>query len=146
MCAINDPLDQTHSPASCDHYSHLIIVLLCEILKSEDRRTYKRTDVRKTCVKIAITTGRDQLSLELTSVIGSRPIDWKNSSAFSNIVFAVHPFLTIASVTSMSGLSGYGRRIPTKLFQLCAHILPKRCAGIGPCGSMVPSPYLNSNV
>ena len=39
MCAINDPLGQTHSPASSDHYFHSKIVLFCEILKSGDRRT-----------------------------------------------------------------------------------------------------------
>ena len=38
MCAINDPLGQTHSPASSDHYSHLKVVLFCDILKGEDRR------------------------------------------------------------------------------------------------------------
>ena len=31
MCVIDDPLDQTHSPASSDHYSHLKLVLICEI-------------------------------------------------------------------------------------------------------------------
>ena len=37
--ANNDPLGLTHSPASSDHYSHLRVVLFCEILKSGDRRT-----------------------------------------------------------------------------------------------------------
>ena len=37
--AINDPLGQTHSPASSDPYSHLKTDLLCEILKSGDGRT-----------------------------------------------------------------------------------------------------------
>ena len=27
MCAINDPLVQTHSPDSSDHYSHLKVIL-----------------------------------------------------------------------------------------------------------------------
>ena len=55
MCAINDPLTQTLSPASSDHYSHLKIVLFCEVLKSEDGRT----DVRTPRAKIVITTIRD---------------------------------------------------------------------------------------
>ena len=42
MSAINDPLGQTHSPASSDHYSHLKIVLFNEILKRG--RTDGRTD------------------------------------------------------------------------------------------------------
>ena len=45
MCAVNDPLGQTHSPASSDHYSHLKIVLFCEIL----------TDGQTTRAKIVIT-------------------------------------------------------------------------------------------
>ena len=52
MCANNDLLGQTHSPASSDHYSHLKIVLFCEIVKSGDGRTTPP-------VKIVITTGRD---------------------------------------------------------------------------------------
>ena len=55
MSAINDPLGQTHSPASSDHYSHLKVVLFCEILKSPDGRT----DGRTPRAKIVITTGRD---------------------------------------------------------------------------------------
>ena len=39
MCAINDPLNQTHSPAISDHYSHLKVVLFCEILKKKDECT-----------------------------------------------------------------------------------------------------------
>ena len=39
MCAINDPLGQTHSPASSDHFSRLKVVLFCEILKNYDGRT-----------------------------------------------------------------------------------------------------------
>ena len=31
---INDPLGQTHNRASTDHYSHLKMVLFCEILRS----------------------------------------------------------------------------------------------------------------
>ena len=38
MCAINDPLGQTHSPASNDRYSRLKVVLFREILdKRKDR-------------------------------------------------------------------------------------------------------------
>ena len=33
MCAINDPLGQTQSPASSDYHSHLKIVLFSEIFK-----------------------------------------------------------------------------------------------------------------
>ena len=36
---IDDPLGQTHNPASNDHYSRLNFVLFCGILKSGDRRT-----------------------------------------------------------------------------------------------------------
>ena len=39
MYAINDPLGQTHSPASSDHYSGLKVALFCEILKNVDGRT-----------------------------------------------------------------------------------------------------------
>ena len=46
---VNDPLCQTHSPVSSDHYSHLKIVLFCSIFKIEDGRTF---------VKIMVTTGR----------------------------------------------------------------------------------------
>ena len=40
MCAINDPLGQTHSPTSSDHYSHMKVRLFSEILKSGDGRMY----------------------------------------------------------------------------------------------------------
>ena len=52
LCAINDPLGQTHGPAICDHYSRFKVVLFCEILKSGDGRT----DVQTTRAKIVITT------------------------------------------------------------------------------------------
>ena len=42
MYAIDDPLGQSHSPASSAHYSPLTIVLFCEILKSGDGRTKGR--------------------------------------------------------------------------------------------------------
>ena len=42
MCVINDPLGQTHSPASVDHYSHWKFVLFREILKSGDGRDGQR--------------------------------------------------------------------------------------------------------
>ena len=44
MCAINDPLGQTNSPASSDQFSRLKVVLFCEILKSGDGRKDGRTD------------------------------------------------------------------------------------------------------
>ena len=56
--AINDPLGQTHSPASSDHYSHLIVVLFCEILKSGDWQT----DGQAPRAKKVITTGRPRRS------------------------------------------------------------------------------------
>ena len=59
MCAINDPLGQTHSPASSDHYFRLKVILFSEILKSEDGRTDEQTDGQTTRAKIGITTGRD---------------------------------------------------------------------------------------
>ena len=55
MYAINDPLDQTHSPASSEHYSRLKIALFFEILKCGDGRT----DGQTKGAKIVITTGRD---------------------------------------------------------------------------------------
>ena len=51
MSAINDPLGQTHSSASSDHYSRLNFVLFCEIVKSGDGRT--------TRAELVITTGGD---------------------------------------------------------------------------------------
>ena len=41
---VNDPLSQTHSPASGDHYSRLKFALFREILKIGDVRTNGRTD------------------------------------------------------------------------------------------------------
>ena len=35
MCVMNDPFGHTHSPGSSDHYSHMKLVLFCDILKSE---------------------------------------------------------------------------------------------------------------
>ena len=51
MRVINDPLGQTHSPASSDRYSRWNFILFCEILKSEDGRTDRQN------VQIVITTG-----------------------------------------------------------------------------------------
>ena len=57
MSVSNDPLSQTHSPASSDHYCHFKFVLFYKILKSGD----KRTDVHPPLVKKVITIGyRDQ--------------------------------------------------------------------------------------
>ena len=36
ICVINDPLGQTQSPTSSDHYSDLTFGLVCEILKKDD--------------------------------------------------------------------------------------------------------------
>ena len=36
---INDPLGQTHSSTSSEHYFQAMFVLFCDILKSEDGRT-----------------------------------------------------------------------------------------------------------
>ena len=30
MCVVNDPLDQTHSPASSNNYFHLKLALFCK--------------------------------------------------------------------------------------------------------------------
>ena len=54
---INDPLGQTHSQASSDHYFHLKIVLFYYSLKSEIVISYRY--VQTICVKLLITTGRD---------------------------------------------------------------------------------------
>ena len=42
MCAINDPLGQTHSPASSDHYSRLKVLKSCFVLRDFEMwgRTY----------------------------------------------------------------------------------------------------------
>ena len=42
MGAINDPLSQTHSPASSDHYSHWF----CFVKLGTDARTEEQTDGR----------------------------------------------------------------------------------------------------
>ena len=36
-CVINDPLGQTHSPTSSDHYFHATFILFCDILKTDVR-------------------------------------------------------------------------------------------------------------
>ena len=46
MCFIIDPLGQTHSPTSNNHYSRLKVILFCEILKKGDGRMDGRTDVQ----------------------------------------------------------------------------------------------------
>ena len=48
MGVVNDPLGQTHRPASRNNYFHLNIILFCKILK---KWGWARTDVR-TCVKM----------------------------------------------------------------------------------------------
>ena len=59
MCAINDPLGQTHSHASSDSFPYFKFVLFSEILKSGNGRKDARTDVQTPHKKIIITTGRD---------------------------------------------------------------------------------------
>ena len=55
-CVINDPLGQTHSPTSSDHYFQATFVLFCDILKSGDGRSEGRAE---TCTKVMITTCLD---------------------------------------------------------------------------------------
>ena len=46
-----DPLGQTHSPASSDHYSHLKVVLFCAILKSGlTENKYENSDHYRPCL------------------------------------------------------------------------------------------------
>ena len=60
MCANNDPLGQTHSPALTHHYSHLKMVLFCDILESGDGRTDRQTPRAE--IVPALTVGQvDQL-------------------------------------------------------------------------------------
>ena len=54
---INDPLGQTHSLASSDHYFHLKFVLFCDTLKSRDERTDMCENVCNH-VKPSVTVGR----------------------------------------------------------------------------------------
>ena len=62
MSAINDPLGQTHSPASSYHYSHLKVVF---VLRDFEKwgRTDVRTDGQTPRAKIVITTDRDRVGL-----------------------------------------------------------------------------------
>ena len=52
MCAINDPLGQTHSLTSSDYYTDLKVVL-------RDFEKWGLTDEQTTRAKTMITTGRD---------------------------------------------------------------------------------------
>ena len=79
------------------------------------------------------------------SVIGSNPMDWKKSSALSNITLGVQPRFFISSLTSMLGFSGYGLSISAMLFQDWAHMFPSKWAGIGPSGSTKALPYFSCN-
>ena len=54
MRVINDPLGQTHSPASSDNYFRLKFWFV-----SQDFEKWERTDIETTRAKIMITTGRD---------------------------------------------------------------------------------------
>ena len=71
ICVINDPLGQTQSPASSDHYFYLKLGLLWEIFKSGDGRM----DVQTECEKIVTTTDRDCGSVKWinsSKVVGGR--------------------------------------------------------------------------
>ena len=79
MRVSNDPLGQTHSSASSDHYSHLKIVFLGEILKTEGR-----TDGQTTQTKLVITTGRDCGSaswINTNSLNSYTPCSWKGKNS-----------------------------------------------------------------
>ena len=75
MCGINDPLGQNQSPVRSDHYSHLKVVLCCEILKSEDGQTPRG--------EMVITTG-----------CGSGTASWINILLFLSWTLYLTVFLT----------------------------------------------------
>ena len=54
MCATNDPLGQTHSPASRDNYFYM---KTCFVLRYVEK--WEGTDVQTTHAKIVITTDRN---------------------------------------------------------------------------------------
>lgn len=53
----------------------------------------------------------------------------------------IKPCFIIASVTSGICFPGYGVVKFAMLLQLCAHILPSKCAGMGPSFETIFSPY-----
>ena len=55
--------------------------------------------------------------------IGWSPIEVKKSSAFSNIIFWFHPWLSIAPVTLRLGLPGYGFKMSPMLVHCWAHLV-----------------------
>ena len=59
LCAINDPLGQTHRSARQYRSLFSLESFDCEILKSWDGRTVRKTDVQTTLAKIVTTAGRD---------------------------------------------------------------------------------------
>ena len=67
---VYDPLGQTHSPASSDHYSHVKVVLFCDILKSG-----------RTCVKIVFTTDHNCGSASWIKNHHAMPCNLINSKA-----------------------------------------------------------------
>ena len=76
----NDPLGQTYSHASSDHYSHLKVVLFCcEILKSG---TDRRADVQTPSMKVVIiklTLGRPRGSLTMNTKLSAIMIYFTNA-------------------------------------------------------------------
>lgn len=84
MCDINDPFDQSHSLASSNHYAHLKLVLLCQILKSGPH-VDGRKDWQTTCAIIVITTDRSWLSVGLVNQLYRATalfLSWIDSSYF----------------------------------------------------------------
>ena len=81
---INDPLGQTHSHASSEHCFCCFVFL---DLKSGDWRTNVRMDVRTTCVKTMIPTGRD---FGLAEWIKK---DWKYSNVAKLLLTFQFPWL-----------------------------------------------------
>ena len=75
MSAIHDPLGQSHSPASCDHYSQLKL-FVSEVLKSGDGQTDGRKLRTKIVTTMAVTMGRPRGSIET--------LNWRD---FANIEF-----------------------------------------------------------
>ena len=80
-----------------------------------------------------------------TLVIGSNPMDWKKSSAASNICMTVQPLSFRVWVRSMLLLSGNGASSTPRALQTKPSICPRRWTGIGPSGSMSTSGKLREN-
>ena len=67
-------------------------------------------------------------------------MDVKYWSASSNIFLGVQPLAFILAVTSKEGLSGEGLTRSSMLTHDCAHMFPRRCAGMGPVDFTTSSP------